>query len=50
MLKSFLISFGISLIVFLLFGIIAKMDDEAYKACVNAGIQSNETCYFYAYQ
>lgn len=50
MLKSFIISFTIALIIFLAFGLIAKENKKAYESCVSAGIQSNETCYFYAYQ
>lgn len=50
MLKSFLISFTIALIIFLGFGLIAKESQKAYESCVSAGIQSNETCYYYAHQ
>ena len=28
----------------------AKENQKAYESCVNAGIQSNETCYYYAHQ
>ena len=50
MIKSFLISFTIALAIFLGFGLIAKENQKAYESCVNAGIQSNEACYFYAHQ
>ena len=50
MLKSFIISFTIALVIFLTFGTIAKENKKAYESCVNAGIQSNETCYYYAHQ
>lgn len=50
MLKSFTISFMISLVLILACGYIAKENKKAYEACVNAGIQSNETCYYYAHQ
>ena len=50
MLRSFIISFTIALMIFLGFGFITKESQKAYESCVNAGIQSNETCYFYAYQ
>ena len=43
-------SFAIALIIFLGLGLIAKENKKAYESCVNAGIQSNETCYFYTYQ
>lgn len=50
MLKSFIISFTIALIIFLGLGLIAKENKKAYEDCINAGIQSNETCYYYAHQ
>jgi hypothetical protein len=50
MLKYFLISFTIALIIFLGLGLIAKDNKKAYESCISAGIQSNDTCYFYAYQ
>lgn len=50
MIKSFLISFGISLVIFLAFGMIAQMNDKAYEDCVNAGKLSNELCYYYSHQ
>lgn len=43
----------IAVIVFTTLGCIfyidKKMADEAYASCVSAGVQSDETCYFYAY-
>lgn len=50
MLKSFLVSFGVSLVIFLAFGMIAKMNNGAYESCVNAGKLSNELCYYYSHQ
>lgn len=50
MLKSFIISFTIALLLILACGYIAKENKKAYESCVNAGIQSNETCYYYAHQ
>lgn len=50
MLKSFLISFMISLLLILACGYIARENKKAFESCVNAGIQSNETCYYYTMQ
>lgn len=50
MLKSFIISFTVSLILILACGYITKENKKAYEDCINAGIQSDETCYYYAHQ
>jgi hypothetical protein len=45
----FLFALAVALFVLCLYGI-AKSNKIAYENCVAAGIQSNDTCYFYAYQ
>ena len=50
MLKSFIISFTIALVIFLGLGLIAQMNDKAYEECVKAGKLSNELCYYYSHQ
>lgn len=52
--KEKLILWGVVAVVLVLMfkgcAYIKEISDKAYSDCVNAGIHSNETCYFYAYQ
>ncbi len=47
MLNKFIIGLGILLLLLITFNYIGNSNQKAYNDCVNAGVQSNDTCKFY---